>query len=66
MNRFAERHRRFRIAAFVATEYPRADQAATYEELDRLGDAIDAEVGVFYSRVPDPRSVDDTMRPLVG
>jgi len=53
--------------AMVAThDHPwsvRADDAA---ELRRLAGAVDADAQTLYSSVPDPRLIDNDLRPLVG
>lgn len=65
-NRFLERGKGPRVAAFVTWGFPSGDQAGVYAELDALAQVLGAEVRVFHSGVTDPTKLPEAVRGRVG
>ena len=66
MNRFTDRVRTRRIAALVTYKYPSPEQASVYDELEAIGDQLDAEVGYFHTAIHDPRTLPAELKHRLG
>jgi LPS sulfotransferase NodH len=66
MNRFTDRVRPRRIAALVTYKYPSPEQASVYDELEAIGDQLDAEVGYFHTAIHDPRTLPAELKHRLG
>ena len=53
-DRFLERQQARRLAAFIRSDFPRADQVFAYQHLQGLALRLDAEFCVFYEEPIDP------------
>lgn len=65
-NRFLERRKAKRIAAFVLSDFPRADQEPIYLHLQRLALSLDVDLRIFYEECVDPVGIDTSVKAWLG